>query len=83
MRFEPRQSYIAFARWVHFALLVPATASRLDLGLRLPGAAAGGRLAAAGSFGTGSVTHRLALTGLQYVDAELLGWLRAAYQAAG
>jgi predicted transport protein len=82
VRTEPRQSYIAFARKIHFAIIIPSTRSRLDLGLRLSGMESGGRLQAAGSFGSGSVTHRVALTDPGQVDQELQGWLRTAYDTA-
>jgi hypothetical protein len=80
---KPRQSYIVFGRRVHFALAAPSTPSRLDLGLRLPGVEPVGRLQPAGSFGSGSVTHRLALTSPEQVDQEVCDWLQAAYLAAG
>lgn len=82
VRVEPRQSYIAFGRRVHFALVVPSTRSRLDLGLRLLGVESGARLQPAGSFGSGSVTHRVALTDPEQVDQELRSWLLAAYKTA-
>jgi hypothetical protein len=40
------------------------------------------RLLDAGSFGSGTITHRVALTAPEEVDAELEGWLRDAYNRA-
>jgi hypothetical protein len=51
--------------------------------LREQGLSSNHRLADAGSFGSGSITHRVALAAVEDVDAELEGWLRAAYEARG
>ncbi len=78
-----RGTYVSFGRPQQFALAQPSTRTRVDVGLRLPGEEPGGRLLAAGSFGSGSITHRVALAVPDDVDAELEGWLRAAYDARG
>ncbi|HEY6058024.1 MAG TPA: DUF5655 domain-containing protein [Candidatus Limnocylindrales bacterium] len=80
---EPRQTYVSFQRGRQFGIVQASTKSRIDLGLRLPGVAPAGRLAEAGSFGSGNVTHRVGLASTADVDDELLGWLRAAYLARG
>jgi predicted transport protein len=79
----PRGTYVSYGRPKQFALVKPSTKTRVDLGLRLPGAAATERLQEAGSFGSGNITHRVALTSPDDVDAELEGWLREAYAARG
>ena len=66
-----------------FALVQPSTRTRVDLGLRLPGVAAGDRLLDAGSFGSGTITHKVGLSSPEQVDAEVEAWLRAAYDARG
>lgn len=63
-----------------FAQLLPATRTRLDLGLRLPGVAPEGRLLPATSALSNS-TCRLALSGPDDLDDVALGWLRRAYEA--
>jgi hypothetical protein len=40
------------------------------------------RLRAAGSFGSGRITHRVALAGPRDVDAEVKRYLREAFAAA-
>jgi hypothetical protein len=78
-----RGTYVSYGRPKQFALVQASTRTRVDVGLRLPGVAPTERLLEAGSFGSGSITHRVALAGPEDVDAELEGWLRAAYDARG
>ena len=80
---EPRQTYVAFTRWRQFGLIQASTKSRADLGLILPDIERVGRLQAAGSFGSGRITHRVALYRAEDVDDQVAGWLRAAYLADG
>jgi predicted transport protein len=77
----PRKTYVALGRGRQFGLIQASTKSRIDLGLKLPGVAPTERLQAAGNFGSGQITHRVALTSEAEVDDEVLGWLRAAYEA--
>ena len=79
----PRGTYVSFGRPKQFALLQPSTRTRVDLGLRLLDVEPTERLLAAGSFGSGNITHRVALEDPAEVDGELRGWLRAAYDARG
>lgn len=79
---EPQQTYVAFSRGRQFALLQPSTPTRLDVGLVLPDAAETERLRPAGSFGSERITHRVSLAHEDEIDAELTGWLRAAYAGA-
>lgn len=76
---SPRKTVVALRRAKQFAQVQPATRTRIDLGLNLPGVAAGGRLQEAG----GMCTHKVAVTGPDDVDDELIGLLRRAYDLAG
>ncbi|MBX3099730.1 MAG: DUF4287 domain-containing protein [Salinibacterium sp.] len=60
--------------------IVAFTADRMDVGIKLKGVEPAGRLAAAGSWNA-MVTHRVRITDPAQVDAELVGWLRRAYDA--
>ena len=79
----PRGTYVSFGRPKQFALVQPSTKTRVDVGLRLPGVPPTERLEEAGSFGSGNITHRVALAAPEDVDAELERWLRDAYDARG
>lgn len=79
---EPRRTAVAFSRARQFALLHPATATRLDVGLVLPNTAETPRLRPAGSFGSSRISHRASLAHEDEIDAELTTWLRDAYALA-
>jgi hypothetical protein len=76
----PKNTSVALATRVQFALLSPATPTRFDVDLRRPGMAASGRLEPLAD--NGSMTHRVHLTDPRQVDSELLGWLQQAYDAS-
>lgn len=78
----PKKTTVSLVRKKQFALIKPATKTRIDLGLKLRGLTPAGRLEDSGPFGT-MCTHRVRLAGMEEVDQELRAWLRAAYQEAG
>lgn len=63
-----------------FGIVQPAAAGRLDIGIKLKGVVPDGRLEAAGSWNN-MVTHRVRISNPQEVDAELLAWLKQAFEA--
>jgi len=78
---SPKKAYVSLRRSKQFGLIQPSTATRVDVGLNLKGVAAKGRLEASGSFNA-MCTHRVRLENSKQVDAELVGWLRQAYDKA-
>jgi hypothetical protein len=78
---SPKKAYVSLRRSRQFGLLQPSTADRLDVGLNLKGTAPRGRLEASGSFNA-MCTHRVRVGTLAEVDAELIGWLKKAYESA-
>ncbi len=77
----PKKGYLSLRRKKQLGLIQPA-AGRVDLGLVLKGVEPSGRLEAAGSW-NGMMTHRVRLAAASEVDAEVTGWLRQAFDAAG
>jgi hypothetical protein len=78
---SPKKTYVSLRRRKQFALLQPSTAGRIDVGLNLKGARPEGRLEASGSFNA-MCTHRVRVNGKKDLNAELIGWLKKAYQSA-
>lgn len=78
---SPKKTYVSLRRSKQFALIQPSTKDRVDVGINLKGSKASGRLEASGSFNA-MVSHRVRVTSKSDVDAELVGWLRKAYDAS-
>jgi hypothetical protein len=78
----PKWSYINVQRGgKKFAIIHPATAERFDIGIKLKGAATTERFQAAGSWND-MVTHRVSISDPKQIDAEVILWLKRAYEAA-
>lgn len=77
----PKKDSVSVIRKKQFALIKPATKTRIDLGLRIKGKPTAERLENSGPFGT-MCTHRVRLESLEDVDSELMTWLREAYEGA-
>jgi predicted transport protein len=77
----PKQKYVSYRRKKQFAMIGPATNTRIELGLNvkeLPGSPRLEKLPA------GQMCNfRVKLTDVAQVDAELVSWTKAAYDAAG
>lgn len=77
----PKKTAVSLIRKKQFALIKPATKTRIDLGLKLKEKPETNRLGNSGPFGT-MCTHRVQLTQLKEVDSELTKWLKEAYEKA-
>jgi hypothetical protein len=77
----PKRTYVSLRRNKQFGLVQPSTATRVDVGINLPDVPPSDRLEVSGSFNS-MVSHRVRLSSLEDVDAELIGWLRLAYDQA-
>lgn len=77
----PKKSSVSMIRKKQFALIKPATKTRIDLGLKIKGKPMTDRLENSGPFGS-MCTHRVRLTSETDIDAELIGWLLEAYEGA-
>ncbi len=78
----PKKDSVSMIRKKQFALIKPATKTRIDLGLKLKGKPETDRLGNSGPFGS-MCTHRVQLTSVEEIDDELMGWIREAYEANG
>jgi hypothetical protein len=75
----PKKTSVSMIRKRQFALIKPATKSRIDLGLKLKDKPVTDRLENSGPFGT-MCTHRVKLSEVAEIDDELIGWLEEAYK---
>lgn len=78
---SPKKTYVSLRRSKQFGIVQASTKTRVDVGINLKGVKATERLEPSGSFNS-MVSHRVRLSEPQDVDAELLGWLKEAYEAA-
>jgi CheY-like chemotaxis protein len=75
---NPGKSYLSLRRAGKKFAIVQVTTDRLDIGVKLTGEPATGRLEAAGNWNA-MVTHRVRLHDPSDLDPELIAWLRRAY----
>lgn len=77
----PKKTYVSYRRKKQFAMIGPATNTRVEVGLNMKGLEATHRLEAlpAGQM----CNYKVKLTDVKEVDAELISWIRTAYEAAG
>jgi len=76
----PNMTYINLCRGSKKFAIVQMTADRLDIGIKLKGVAPTEQFEAAGSWNA-MVTHRVRISDPKQIDAEVLAWLRQAYDA--
>ena len=77
----PKKGYVSLRRKKQFAIVQPSTKTRMDVGIILKGEKPTARLEEAGSWSS-MCSHRVRLIDEKEVDAELLAWLKQAYEAA-
>ncbi|TDT43704.1 uncharacterized protein DUF4287 [Maribacter spongiicola] len=77
----PKKTTVSIIRKTQFALIKPATKTRIDLGLKIKDKPTTERLESSGPFGS-MCTHRVQLTEAKQVDDELIDWLKEAYEKA-
>lgn len=78
--FGANQSYINLMRGGTKFAIIQLTANRLDIGIKLKGVAPTDRFQPAGSWNA-MVTHRVRIADPKEIDAEVLKWLKQAYEA--
>lgn len=74
----PKKASVSLIRKRQFALIKPATKTRIDLGLKIKDKPASGRLENSGPFGA-MCTHRIQLTSTDAIDEQVISWIKEAY----
>jgi hypothetical protein len=78
---SPKKGYVSLRRKKQFATIGPPAKSRVEVGLNMKGVEPKGRLEA---LPPGRMCqYKVDVTAAGQVDAELVGWIRQAYDAAG
>ncbi|NLD44284.1 MAG: DUF4287 domain-containing protein [Chloroflexi bacterium] len=77
----PKKANVSLRRRRQFAMLGPGTRGRFEVGLNIAALEGSERLVAQSP--GGMCQYKVFLTSPDEADAELVGWLRAAYEAAG
>jgi hypothetical protein len=77
----PKKGYVSLRRKKQFATIGPGSATRVDVGLNMKDVAATDRLLAEKP--GGMCQYKVKLSAASEVDAELVSWIRQAYEAAG
>jgi hypothetical protein len=77
----PCKTIVPIYRAHVFAEIKPSTRTRIDLGLALENTKTSARLINTGGFKKGDrITHRIEVTSLADVDADLMRWLERAHE---
>ena len=77
----PKKGYLSLRRKKQFAMIGPATNTRMEVGINHKTLEGTDRLLAQPA--GGMCTHKIKLIQVSDVDTELLAWIRAAYDTAG
>ena len=75
----PKKTSVSLRRKKQFALITPATRTRVDLGLALKGDEPAGRLETYNAM----CSHRVRMESVDDIDDEVRGWMAEAYRRAG
>ena len=81
MEIAPKKTYLSLRRKKQFAMIGPATNTRVEVGLNMKDVPATERLVAMPP--ASMCNYKVKLTDPAEVDAALIGWLRRAYESAG
>ena len=78
---SPKQKYVSYRRKKQFAMIGPATNTRVDVGLNIKELPSSPRLE---KLPAGQMCNfRVKVTEAAQVNSELIAWIKAAYDAAG
>lgn len=74
----PKKAAVSYIRKHQFALVKPATKTRIDLGIKIKGQEPEGILEESGPFGT-MCTHRIRINAGSELNQEIKKWIEQAY----
>lgn len=77
----PKKAYVSLRRKKQFAMIGPATNTRVEVGLNMKGVPGTARLLEQPA--GGMCQYKVKVTTAAEVDRELIGWIRSAYESAG
>jgi hypothetical protein len=77
----PKKAYISLRRKKQFAMIGPASQTRVEVGLNMKGVKGTARLLALPP--GGMCQYKVNVTDAKEVDKELIGWIKQAYESAG
>jgi predicted transport protein len=77
----PKNTYVSLRRKKQFATLNPATKTRFEIGINLKGQEPSGKLEAEKP--NAMCSHKINVSSLDDIDAEVLRWIKTAYEHAG
>jgi hypothetical protein len=78
---SPKKGYVSLRRKKQFAMIGPGTKTRVDIGINMKGVKGTNRLVELPP--GGMCQYRVAVSDVQEVDADLIGWVKQAYDHAG
>jgi len=77
----PKKGYVSLRRRKQFAMIGPATKTRVEVGLNMKGIEPTARLVVLPA--GGMCQYKVDVTDTKGVDTELIAWIRQAYDSAG
>jgi len=77
----PKKGYLSLRRKKQFAMIGPATNTRIEVGLNMKGVEATARLIELPA--GGMCNYKVKVTEIKEVDEELFAWIRQAYDSSG
>lgn len=78
----PKNAYVSVRRKKQFAMLIPATKTRFEIGINLKGQETSGMLEKI-TASNAMCSHKINLSSDQQPDREVMDWLKKAYDQAG
>ena len=78
---HPKKGYFALRRKKQFAMIGPATNTRVEVGINMKGVPGTDRLVEQPA--GGMCQYKVKVTDASEVNAELIGWIKTAFESAG